>query len=113
MSHLTHIPKSVIDFVQTYVDDVVELRLLVTLHGAPDGTQTVQRIALDLDLPAAQVRDAADDLVGDGLIRASSDQLQLAPSSISDRLALADLAGLYAADRAAVLGLLAAIRGQA
>jgi hypothetical protein len=61
-----------------------------------------------LDVPKGQVRDMANELVDQGVMRVSADQLELA-LSIESRLALSDLASWYTRDRGAVLAALRAL----
>lgn len=109
MSSIAPLPRSVISFLRAHVDHVVKLRFLLLLHAAPSGTSTVKVMALALDVSKSQVRDMANELVDDGLLRVAADKLELAPTSIDDRLALAELAEAYARDRRSVLELLAVI----
>jgi DNA-binding IclR family transcriptional regulator len=111
MPSINPVPRSVVLFMRAHVDHVVKLQFLLMLHAAPNGTATVRAMALALGVPKAQVRDMANELVDDGLLRVSADELELAPASIDDRLAVADLAETYARDRSAVLELLAAMVG--
>jgi DNA-binding IclR family transcriptional regulator len=87
--------KSVIGFLRSYVDHIEKLKLLLVLHRAAQGTISVHVAARQLDLTRRQVRDMADELADDGLVRVSGNELELAPTSIDDRLAIADLATSY------------------
>ena len=111
MSSVAPLPRSVILFLRAHVDHPVKLRFLLMLHAAPNGTATLKAMALALDVPKSQVRDMANELVDDGLLRVAADKVELAPTTIDDRLALAELAEAYARDRRAVLELLAAMLG--
>jgi len=104
----TQLPRSVIAFLRTHVDHVIKLRFLLALHGAPGGIISIHVAARELDLPKAQVRDMANELAEDGLVRVSPDAIELVPS-IDDRLAIADLASWYARDRSLVLDVLRAM----
>lgn len=99
-------PRGVVSFLREHVDHVVKLRFLLVLHGAPSGMSSVPIAARALEVPKSQVRDMANELANDGLLRISADQLELAPRSIEDRLAIADLATWYAQDRAVILEVL-------
>ena len=112
MSSIAPLPRSVISFVRAHVDHEVKLRFLLALHSAPNGSSNVKSMAHALDVPKAQVRDMANELIDEGLLRMAAEQLELAPASIEERLALAELADSYAQNRGAVLELLAALRGQ-
>ena len=112
MSSVAPLPRAVISFLRAHVDHVVKLRFLLAMHSAPNGTATVKAIAQALDVPKAQVRDMASELVDEGLLRMAAEQLELAPASIEERLALAELADSYARNRGAVLEVLHALRGQ-
>lgn len=104
---------SVVAFLRTHVGDVVKLRFLIVLHGVAGGTTSVGHIARVLDIPRSQVLDIAKELADDNLLRFSTDYLELAPTSIDDRLAIADLANCYARDRNAVLDVLRSLgRGE-
>lgn len=103
------LPRSVIAFLRAHVDHIVKLRLLLVLHAAPGTTISLQSAARELEIPRRQVRDMANELADDGLVRVSLDQLELAPSTIDDRLAIADLATWYSRDRALVLDVLRAL----
>jgi DNA-binding GntR family transcriptional regulator len=105
----SHIPRSVIAFLRDHVDHAVKLRLLVLLHAAPDATSRVPSLASILDASRAQVRDMANELAADGLVRVSGDEVQLAPASIDQRLAIAEVARSYASNRPALLSLLEVI----
>jgi DNA-binding IclR family transcriptional regulator len=105
----TPLPRSVVAFLHAHVDHVVKLKFLLVLHGAPGANLSFQRAARDLDVPKAQVRDMANELADDGLVRVSLDRLELSPSSIDDRLAISDLASWYARDRTLVLDVLRAM----
>ena len=100
------LPISVIAFMRAHVDHVVKLKFLVTLHSAPGGTTSVALVARVLDVPKSQVRDMANELADGNLVRVSTEYLELAPASIADRLAIADLASWYARDRNIVLDVL-------
>jgi DNA-binding IclR family transcriptional regulator len=102
------VPKSVIGFLRDHVDHIEKLRLVLALHRAVGGTLSVQNAARELDIPKSQIRDMANELAQDGLVRISVDQLELAPTSIEDRLAIADLADWYAHERKSVLDVLRA-----
>jgi len=105
----TQLPRSVIAFLRTHVDHVVKLRFLLLLHRAPGGIIPVHVAARDLDIPKAQVRDMANELAADGLVRATPDEIELVPRSIDDRLALEDLVRWYESDRSLVLEVLRAM----
>ena len=108
-SESTELPKSVVAFLRTHVDHIVKLKFLVTLHSAPGGTTSVSLIARALDVPKSQVRDMANELADDKIVRVSTDYLELAPTSIDDRLAIADLASWYERDRSLVVDVLRAL----
>jgi DNA-binding IclR family transcriptional regulator len=103
MSTPADLPRAVVTFLRTHVDHVVKLKFLVAMHSAPSGTTTISFVARSLDVPKAQVRDMANELAEEGLLRVSSEQLELAPHSIDERLALAELADWYVRNRSAVL----------
>ncbi len=105
------LPRSVVSFVRAHVDHVVKLQFLLVMHSAPNGTTSMRAMAQTLDVPKAQVRDMANELVDEGLLRISAEQLELAPRTIDERLALSDLADSYARDRDAVLELVQTARG--
>jgi hypothetical protein len=105
MASSTEVPRAVISFLREHVDHIVKLKFLLLMHSAPSGTSNVAFMAHDLDVPKAQVRDMANELVSDGLMRVIGDQLELA-LSIDERLALSDLASWYTRDRTAVLEVL-------
>ena len=113
MTEPTKLPMSVIAFLRTHVDHIVKLRFLVTLHGAPDGATTVWLVARVLDVTRSQVRDMANELADGNLVRVSTDYLELAPTSIDDRLAIADLASWYERERSVVLDALRALGREA
>jgi DNA-binding IclR family transcriptional regulator len=98
-----------VSFLRRHVDHVVKLKFLVAMHSAPSGTTTVSLVARSLDVPKSQIRDMASELAEEGLLRVSSEQLELAPRSIDDRLALAELADWYVRDRSVVLSALQAL----
>jgi DNA-binding IclR family transcriptional regulator len=113
MSSPADLPRAVVSFLRDHVDHVVKLRFLLAMHAAPTGVVTMGSIAAALELPTSQVRDMVTELVEKGLLRVSSDQVQLS-LSIDDRLALADLAEWYSTDRGAVVEALRALgRGSA
>ena len=101
-----HLPRGVVAFLREHVDHVVKLRFLLVMHDAPSGMSSVPFAARALEVPKSQVRDMANELADDGLLRVSADRLELAPKSISDRLAIADLATWYAQDRGVILEVL-------
>ena len=103
------LPTSVIAFLRSHVDHLVKLELLLVLHGAPSGTTSVPIVARELDVPKRQVRDMANELVEEDLVRVSSDRIELAPRSIDDRLAIADLATWYVRDREVIVDVLKAL----
>jgi len=106
MTEPTKLPMSVVAFMRAHVDHVVKLRFLVTLHSAPGGTTSVALAARELDVPKSQVRDMANELAHDELVRVSTDYLEPAPTTIDDRLAIADLASWNERDRDLVLDVL-------
>ena len=69
----------------------------------------VQTAARTLDIPKSQIRGMANELADDGLVRVSAEFLELAPASIDDRLAIADLAVWCAHDPALILDVLRAL----
>jgi hypothetical protein len=99
----------VISFLREHVDHVVKLRFLLALHRAPSRVTTTGIMARAIDVPKSQVRDMANELVDGGIVRVSADHIELAPMSIGDRLALADLVDCYERDRAAILDALRAL----
>jgi DNA-binding IclR family transcriptional regulator len=101
------LPSSVVSFLRAHVDHVVKLRFLLAMHASPTSTSTVSLVSRSLDIPKSQVRDMANELVEERLLRATDDVLELA-LNIEERLALSDLATCYTRDRAAVLS---ALRG--
>jgi hypothetical protein len=109
MKEASKLPSSVVAFMRAHVDHVGTLKLLVTLHSAPGGTTSVALAAAALDLSKSQVRDMANELADDNLVRVTTDYLELAPTSIADRLAIADLASWYERDRNLVLDVLRAL----
>lgn len=102
--------RSVVGFLHSYVDHLEKLKLLLALHGAACSTVSVHLAARQLELSKRQVRDMACELVEDGLVRMSGDDVELAPRSIADRLAIADLAHAYAHNRSMLLDVLQALR---
>ena len=106
MSTPAQVPRNVIGFLRAHVDHVVKLRFVVLLHRSAGVTTSVQVAARALEVPRSQVRDMANELACDGLVRISGDTLELVPPSIDDRLAIADLASWYTQDRAPILELL-------
>lgn len=110
MSTSVPLPRSVISFVRVHVDHVVKLQFLLGVHSAPNGTTSISAIARILDVPKAQVRDMANELAGEGVLRVSAERVELTPRTIDERLALADLADAYARNREAVLDLLKMLR---
>jgi len=109
MSTPADLPRVVIGFLRAHVDHVVKLRLLLALHSAPSGTMTVGLLARAIDVPRSQIRDMANELVEEGLVRISGEQIELAPASIADRLAISELADCYAQMRSAVIDALRAL----
>ena len=103
---ISNLPPSVVAFLRAHVDHVVKLRLLVTLHNAPRATSSISFVARALHVTRSQVRDMANELADDGLVRISMDDVELAPTSSDDRLAIADLTTWYERDRAQVLDVL-------
>jgi DNA-binding IclR family transcriptional regulator len=93
------LPRSVIGFLRAYVDHIEKLKLLLALYRAAGRTVSVYTVARELDLPRLQVRDMANELADDGLVCVAGDELELAPTSKADRLAIADLATAYAERR--------------
>jgi hypothetical protein len=100
------LPPSAIGFLRAHVDHIVKLRFLLLLHEAPSSTISVGIGARSLDVPRRQVRDMAHELADDGIVRVSNDEIELAPSSIEDRLSIAEIASWYARDRGVVLEVL-------
>ena len=109
MAEPTKLPTSVIALLRAHVDHLVKLRFLIVLHSAPGGSSSISLVAPALDVSRSQVRDMANELADDGLVRVSTDSLELAPSSIDERLAIADLATWYERDRSRVLDVLRAL----
>lgn len=103
---ISNLPHSVVAFLRAHVDHVVKLRLLVTLHHASRSTSSISFVARAFHVTRSQVRDMANELADDGLVRVSMDDVELAPTSIDDRLAIADVATWYERDRAQVLDVL-------
>jgi DNA-binding IclR family transcriptional regulator len=97
------LPRSVLGFLREHVDHVVKLRFLLVLHSAPSGTTTFGLVARAIDVPKRQIRDMANELLEEGLVRVSAEHIELAPRSIDDRLAISDLADCYAKKRDAVM----------
>ncbi len=102
----TQLSRSAVTFVREHVDHVVKLQFLLGIHGAPDYASDVSSMARLLDVPKAQVRDMANELVGEGLLRVESDSLALTPRTVDDWVALSDLHSLYRRNQGAVLELL-------
>ena len=105
------LPKSVTTFLKAYVADAGHLRFLLAMHSAPGGTTSLSLLARALDLAKNDVRELASAASGHGLIRMSSERLELSPTSIADRLALAELAQWYGRARTVVLDALHALHG--
>lgn len=103
------LPRAVTAFMKAHVGDMVQLRFLLALHSAPGGITTVTAMSRATDITTAQVRQLAADAMRRGLVRVAGEQLELAPSTIDDRLALADLASWYTRDRSVVLDALRAL----
>jgi hypothetical protein len=101
-----HLPSSVIAFLNQHVDHIVKLEFLLTVHGAPSSTTTVPLAARQLDVSKSQIRAMADELADEGLLRVSSDRLELAPINVEDRRAISHLAFSYQRDRELVLQVL-------
>ncbi len=66
-------------------------------------------VARSLAIPTSQAREMARELSEEGLVRISVGQVELAPMSIDDRLAIADLASWYDQHRSLVLQVLRAM----
>lgn len=104
-----HVSRSVVAFLNRHVDHVVKLEFLLAVYGAPSATTTVPTAARQLDIPRGQVRAMADELAQDGVLRVSSDRIELAPTSVETRCAISDLASAYHRDRQVVLDVLRAL----
>ncbi|GEM_PF-5056663 len=100
------VSRNVVAFLNKHVDHVVKLEFLLAVHAAPSATTTVPMAARQLDIPRGQVRTMADELAQDGVLRISSDRIELAPSSVETRWAISDLASIYGRDRQLVLDVL-------
>jgi hypothetical protein len=98
------LPKHVISFLVAHVDHRVKLDFVLLLHRVSATPLSIA--ASKLDLPKAQVRDMADELAREGLVRIDGDRLELAPLTIDDRLAILDLATWYTLDRGRILDVL-------
>jgi hypothetical protein len=103
------LPRNVIAFVHDHVDHVIKLDFILSLHWAPGGSASISLVARELDISKSQVRDMAHELVEAGLARVSKDRLELAPTSLDDRVAIADLASWSVRARSIVLDLLRAL----
>jgi hypothetical protein len=90
------------------VDHVVKLKFLLAMHSAQNGTSTVALLSRALEVSKGQVRDMANELIDERLLRRADDELELT-LNIEERMALANLASLYTRDRGAVLQLLQAL----
>jgi hypothetical protein len=102
---VTALPKHVISFLVAHVDHRVKLDLVLFLHRVSAVTP-MWIAASELELSKAQVRDMADELARDGLVRVEGDRFELAPRTIDDRLAILDLATWYTLDRGRILDVL-------
>lgn len=109
MPSAAHLPRSVVAFLSQHVDHVIKLELLLTVHAAPGSITTVPLAARQLDVSKSQIRAMADELADEGLLRVSSDRLELAPTKVEDRWAISDLASSYQRDRDLVLHVLEAL----
>lgn len=103
---MSDVSQNVVAFLNNHVDHVVKLEFLLAVHAAPSATTTVPTAARMLDIPRSQVRAMADELAGEGVLRVSSDRIELAPASVDVRLAVSDLASIYHRDRQCVLDVL-------
>jgi hypothetical protein len=103
------LPRAVTAFLKEHVQSFATLRFLLAMHSAPGGTTTLTLVARALALPKQEVLDVANEAANQGLIRVNSEHLELAPISIEDRLALADLAHWYGREREVVLAALRAL----
>jgi hypothetical protein len=103
------LPRNVIAFLCAHIDHVVKLKLVLYLHQNLGRGPSMATTSHVLGVSASQVRDMANELAADGLLRVSDDQLELVPT-IDDRLTLADLAAWYAIDSRLVIDILRAIR---
>lgn len=103
---MSNVSKHVVAFLNDHVDHVVKLELLLAVHAAPSATTTIPTAARLLDVSRSQVRAMADELEEKGVLRVTSDRIELAPASIDVRLAVSDLASIYHRDREGVLDVL-------
>ena len=103
------LPRAVTAFLKTHVGDMVQLKFLLTMHSAPGATMSISMMSRALDVPATRGRELAADAMRRGLVRVTGDQIELAPTTIDDRLALADLAYWYGRDRTVILDALRAL----
>jgi DNA-binding IclR family transcriptional regulator len=104
-----NVSRNVVEFLNMHVDHVVKLELLLAVHAAPSATTTIPTAARLLDISRGQVRAMADELAEEGVLRVSSDRIELAPASVEVRLAVSDLASIYHRDRQGVLDVLKAL----
>ncbi len=106
---MSDVTRNVVVFLSNHVDHVVKLEFLLAVHAAPSATTTIPTAARLLDIPRGQVRAMAVELAEEGVLRVSSDRIELAPASIDVRLAVSDLASIYHRDRESVLEVLRAL----
>jgi hypothetical protein len=96
-------PRSALAFIREHVDHAVKLRFIILLHESPSATISVETAARTLRIPNDRIREMGKELAAERLVRVTTDTLELAPASIDDRLAIADLAEWFARDRTGVL----------
>jgi DNA-binding IclR family transcriptional regulator len=106
---VSNVTQNVVAFLNDHVDHVVKLEFLLAVHAAPCAATTIPTAARLLDIPRSQVRAMAGELAEGGVLRVSSDRIELAPASVDVRLAVSDLASIYHRDRQAVLDVLRAL----
>ena len=110
LANPVQLPRALVSFIRTHVDHLGKLQFLLLLHGSPTGQTSIMAVARILDISRAQARDMANELATDELVRVASDHIvEFVPSSIDDRLAVAELAHWYARDRTCVHELLRAL----
>ena len=103
------LPRAVTAFLKTHIGDMVQLKFLLTMHSAPGAIMSIGMMSRALDVPPPRSRELASDAMKRGLVRVTGEQIELAPTTIDDRLALADLAYWYGRDRTVILDALRAL----
>ncbi len=102
------LPRNVLDFLVAHIDHRVKLDFVLFLHRA-NAVTPVWIAASELELSKAQVRNMADELARDGILRFVADNIELAPRSVETRLAILDLSTWCQLDRTRVHHLLASL----